>query len=265
MNFDFLKRDDGRYDLFADACIEAEKVFATSPAMCAVGCRKALELAVKWVYAADSTMQVPYKDNLSSLIHEYSFKHCVDERVWRKLVAVNKLGNLSVHTERNVRPQEAILSLRALFDFVDWIDYCYGPDYEQRTFDEKKIPPAGVPLTKETIRTIKQRETLLASQGATIKELEAKVAAMSDQLAKAKEKNTSERTFNPEEISEYKTRKLYIDTDLAIAGWSLADDAIEEFEVHGMPVEVGDSTGTGYIDYLLIGKDAKPLAILEAK
>lgn len=265
MNFDFLKRDDGRYDLFADACIEAEKVFATSPAMCAVGCRKALELAVKWVYAADSTMQVPYKNNLSSLIHEYSFKHCVDERVWRKLVAVNKLGNLSVHTERNVRPQEAILSLRALFDFVDWIDYCYGPDYEQRTFDEKKIPPAGVPLTKETIRTIKQRETLLASQGATIKELEAKVAAMSDQLAKAKEKNTSERTFNPEEISEYKTRKLYIDTDLAIAGWTLGDDAIEEFEVHGMPVEVGDSTGTGYIDYLLIGKDAKPLAILEAK
>lgn len=265
MNFDFLKTDDGRYDLFANACIEAEKVFATSPAMCAVGCRKALELAVKWVYAADSTMQVPYKDNLSSLIHEYSFKHCVDERVWRKLVAVNKLGNLSVHTERNVRPQEAILSLRTLFDFVDWIDYCYGPDYEQRTFDEKKIPPAGVPLTKEIIRTIKQRETLLASQGATIKELEAKVAAMSDQLAKAKEKNTSERTFNPEEISEYKTRKLYIDTDLAIAGWTLGDDAIEEFEVHGMPVEAGDSTGTGYIDYLLIGKDAKPLAILEAK
>ena len=37
MNFDFLKRDDGYYDLFADACIEAEKIFATSPAMCAVG------------------------------------------------------------------------------------------------------------------------------------------------------------------------------------------------------------------------------------
>ena len=47
MNFDFLKRDDHYYELFADGCIEAEKVFATSPAMCAVGCRKALELAVK--------------------------------------------------------------------------------------------------------------------------------------------------------------------------------------------------------------------------
>ena len=91
MNFDFLRREDGYYDLFADACIEAEKIYATSPAMCAVGCRKALELAVKWVYAADSA----------------------------------------------VRPQDAILSLRALFDFVDWIDYCYGPDYEERVFDER--------------------------------------------------------------------------------------------------------------------------------
>ena len=43
MNFDFLKEQDGYYDLFADACLEAEKIFATSPAMCAVGCRKALE------------------------------------------------------------------------------------------------------------------------------------------------------------------------------------------------------------------------------
>ena len=74
MNFDFLKRDDHYYELFADGCIEAEKVFATSPAMCAVGCRKALELAVKWVYAADSTIKMPYKDNLASLLHEYSFK-----------------------------------------------------------------------------------------------------------------------------------------------------------------------------------------------
>ena len=51
-NFAFLASCPS-YSLFASAAIEAEKVFSTSPAMCAVGCRKALELAVKWVYAAD--------------------------------------------------------------------------------------------------------------------------------------------------------------------------------------------------------------------
>lgn len=43
-NFSYLATKP-EYSLFAAAAIEAEKVFATSPAMCAVGCRKALELA----------------------------------------------------------------------------------------------------------------------------------------------------------------------------------------------------------------------------
>lgn len=265
MNFDFLKRSDGYYDLFANACIEAEKVYATSPAMCAIGCRKALELAVKWVYAADSSISTPYKDNLSSLIHERSFQNCVDERVWRKLLAINKLGNLSVHTEKTVRAQDAILSLRALFDFVDWIDFCYGADYEERSFDERRIPPVGIPLSKDMIKVIKQREALVANQDETIKKLEGQVKAMSDELACAKQRNTGSRTFNPEEISEYKTRKLYIDTDLQLAGWDLGGDAVEEYEVTGMPVEAGNNSGTGFVDYLLIGKDGKPLAIVEAK
>lgn len=49
-NFGFLK-EKKEYTLFAAAAIEAERVYASAPAMCAVGCRKALELAVKWVTA----------------------------------------------------------------------------------------------------------------------------------------------------------------------------------------------------------------------
>ena len=32
-----------------------------------------------------------------------------------------------------------------------------------------------------------------------------------------------------------------------------------------MPVEPGNMTGTGFVDYVLLGKDGRPLAILEAK
>ncbi len=265
MNFDFLKKQGDYYNLFADACIEAEKIFATSPAMCAVGCRKALELAVKWVYAADSSISMPYKDNLASLLHEYSFKKCLDERVWRPLLGVNKLGNLSVHTEMKVTPADAVLSMRSLFNFVDWIDYCYGPDYEERTFDERKIPAKGVPLTKQQVAAIKAQGALVAKQEGEIKELEAQVASMKEELAAAREANEASRTFAPEEISEFETRKRYIDWDLTLAGWTLGEDVVEEREVHGMPVDPGNNTGTGYIDYLLLGKDGKPLALLEAK
>ena len=96
-NFAFLKSTN-EYALFAPAAIEAERVYSSAPAMCAVGCRKALELAVKWVYSADNTMQMPYKDNLQSLIHEPSFRFAVDYNTWGKLPFIIKLGNLAVHT-----------------------------------------------------------------------------------------------------------------------------------------------------------------------
>ena len=47
-NFSFLI-EKTEYALFAPACVEAEKIYASAPAMCAVGCRKALELGVQWV------------------------------------------------------------------------------------------------------------------------------------------------------------------------------------------------------------------------
>lgn len=110
-NFSYLS-DKSEYSLFANSAIEAEKVFSTSPAMCAVGCRKALELAVKWVYAADKTITMPYKDNLQSLLHEPSFRFAVDRNVWSVLPSIVKAGNLAVHTGHSVSAADAVFSLR---------------------------------------------------------------------------------------------------------------------------------------------------------
>ena len=126
-NFSYLSTRP-EYSLFANSAIEAEKVFSTSPAMCAVGCRKALELAVKWVYAADKTITMPYKDNLQSLLHEPSFRFAVDRDVWSVLPSIVKAGNLAVHTGHSVSAADAVFSLRGLFAFIQWVDYCYGTD-----------------------------------------------------------------------------------------------------------------------------------------
>ena len=98
-NFSYLSTRP-EYSLFANSAIEAEKVFSTSPAMCAVGCRKALELAVKWVYAADKTITMPYKDNLQSLLHEPSFRFAVDRNVWSVLPSIVKAGNLAKFSQK---------------------------------------------------------------------------------------------------------------------------------------------------------------------
>lgn len=130
-NFEFLSSRK-EYAMFAPAAIEAERVFVSAPAMCAVGCRKALELAVKWVYAADFSMVMPYRDNLQSLIHEPSFRFAVDHNTWGKLPFIIKLGNLAVHTEKSVQESDALMALKGLFEFIQWVDYCYGKKYEER-------------------------------------------------------------------------------------------------------------------------------------
>ncbi len=260
-NFDFLKKEP-RYVLFANAMIEAEKVYATSPAMSAVGSRKALELAVKWVYSADNSMKKPYKSNLQALIHEPSFRFAVDDNTWKKLPFIIKLGNLAVHTDRNVSVSDALMSLRSLFEFIEWIDYCYGMDYKERFFSEEEIPKEKVIVDTKKIR---EQESLLGEKDAEIEKLRKKIEEMSEQFTASKKKNQNSRSFKSEDISEFLTRKKYIDVDLKQLGWKFDGsdaDVWEEYKVDGM---AGIQGQKGYIDYVLFGKDGLPLAVIEAK
>lgn len=260
-NFEFLKST-AEYALFAPSCMEAEKIYASVPAMCAVGCRKALELAVKWVYSADNTMKMPYRDNLQSLIHEPDFRFAVDHNTWGKLPFIIKLGNLAVHTGRSVQAADALASLRALFEFVQWIDYCYGPDYRERVFDETLIPTEKIVVDT---RKIREQESLLWEKEAQIEALRRQIEQMSAQYTAQKEQHKQERTFEAEDLSEFRTRKTYIDVDMKEMGWKFSGtdaDVQEEYPVDGMAGVVGQ---TGFVDYVLFGKDGLPLALVEAK
>lgn len=256
-NFEFLQGQT-EYVLFATACIEAERVLATSPAMAAVGSRKAFELAVKWVYSADNTIAMPYKDNLQALIHEPSFRFAMDNQTWGKLPYIIKLGNLAVHTEKAISRSDAILSISSLFEFVQWIDYCYGTNYQERHFSEGNVPAEKVIVDEAKI---KESERLIEQKDSEIEALRAKIAAMSDRLTADKAQHKEERQFTPEDTSEFLTRKKYIDVDLKLLGWQFGDDVREEVELYGMP----NNKGVGYSDYVLYGKDGLPLALIEAK
>lgn len=260
-NFGFLE-DKKEYVLFSFACMEAEKIYASAPAMCAVGCRKALELAVKWVYSADQTMNMPYRNNLQSLVYEPTFRFAVDYNTWGKIPFIIKLGNLAVHTERNVQASDALASLQGLFEFVEWIDYCYGEDYIERTFDERLI------LTEKVVvdtRKIKEQESLLGEKEAEIEVLRKQIEQMAVQYTAEKERHQQQRTFQSADISEFKTRKIYIDVDMKQMGWKFTGidaDVQEEYPVEDMAGVIGQM---GYCDYVLFGKDGLPLAVVEAK
>ena len=260
-NFSFLENQT-EYVLFSSACIEAERVLSTSPAMAAVGARKALELGVKWVYSADSTMRMPYKDNLQSLIHEPTFRFALDHQTWGKLPFIIKLGNLAVHTEKQVSKSDAMLSLSGLFEFIQWIDYCYGANYEERKFSEALIPSEKIIVDE---KAIKEQQSIIAQKEEEIARLQAQIAAHSPQFMELKTTEMPQRSFTPDDLSEFATRKKYIDVDLKLSGWIFEGenkDCIEEYPVEDM---AGVDGQLGFVDYVLLGKDGKPLAVVEAK
>ena len=88
-------------------------------------------------------------------------------------------------------------------------------------------------------------------------------------MLSALEKGEDVKHEKPPYMSEATTRKLYIDLYLREAGWevletedlALAGKAGIEIKVEGMP----NQTGTGFCDYVLYGRDGRPLAIVEAK
>ena len=95
-NFDFLKQT-GIFRSFADASIEAENGIGLNTVTCSILSRRALELAVKWLYANDMDLKMPYQDNISTLIHEISFRNILDAKLFPQIKYIIKLGNFAVH------------------------------------------------------------------------------------------------------------------------------------------------------------------------
>ena len=139
LNFTFLKKKTEFQD-FAEICIEAEKGLMVSPSSCAMLTRRALEQAVHYMYKNDIDLQMPYRDNLSALVNEYTFKQIVPNDVYEGIKYIVKLGNYATHTNAKVNREEAVLALNNLYRLISWINYSYGINYQEQLpkFDPAK-------------------------------------------------------------------------------------------------------------------------------
>lgn len=257
-NFSFLSNNP-QFNTFANACLDAEKSIAINPAVTAVLSRRALELAVKWLFAADGYLKVPYQDNLSSLIHDRTFMDIIEPELFPLIKYVVKLGNVAAHTNNKISRDEAVLSLHNLHQFVAWIDYCYSSEFTGTEFREDILPVGEE--KKITSNDLEKLYDQLGAKDQRLKDTVAENEKLREELQKLREDKSKEHKFKVDEISEFETRKKYIDLDLKEAGWIFGEDCIEEYEVAGMPF----GSGTGYVDYVLFGNNGKPLAVVEAK
>lgn len=257
-NFDFLKQNK-IFDNFSESCIEAENGIGLNTVTCSILCRRALELGVKWLYANDNDLKIPYQNNLSALVHDITFKNIIDEKLLKQIEYIIKLGNYAVHNNKKISREEAILSLRYLYNFMQWIAYCYADNFEEKEFDESILQTQS-----ENILAVKERESLyeeLEKKDKKLEETRRENEELRAKLTKKREKKEENYNFEIKDISEYETRKKYIDLELKLAGWDFDTNITEELKLTGMP----NNKNEGYADYVLFGKNGLPLAVVEAK
>ncbi|KGX90038.1 MULTISPECIES: DEAD/DEAH box helicase family protein [Pontibacillus] len=257
-NFGFLK-EKTQYLSFTNACSEAEKALIVSPATCAILTRRALELAVKWLYSSDSELKVPYQENLSSLIHDPNFLSIIDEDLLPLLKYIVKLGNVSVHTNANIDRDEATLSLHNLHQFIAWIDYCYSDEYTAKEFDESLLQHGEEKRVRP--KELQDLYDQLSSKDKRLEEMMKENEEIRKINTNKRESNKNQYDFQVDEITEFETRQKYIDLDLKLAGWEFGKNVMREYEVTGMP----NDQGVGFVDYVLLGENGKPIGVVEAK
>ena len=250
-NFDsFLS--DPQFAALAPVAVAAEKIYAIDPAACALNCRRAMEFAVKWMYSVDNGLVTPYDDRLVSLMDTEDFRAIVGPDLWRQLKYIRQTGNTAAHTGQRITPEQARLCLENLYSFFDFLACCYGASYTPGQFDPALLgaqPAAPAPQPEPQ------------SPGPNLAALLEENKALRSELTARRKAQQPNHTPKPLDLSEYETRKLYIDAMLADAGWVEGRDWLNEVKLPGMP----NKQGVGFADYVLYDDASRPLAVIEAK
>ena len=252
-NFDHFTTDPD-FASFAESAVAAERIYQIDPAACVLSCRRCMESAVKWMYSVDRDLTLPWDDKLVSLMNTDEFRAIVDDNLLRRMDFIRKAGNAAAHAGKRITREQAALCLENLYIFLDFVAYCYGHDYAERAFDpallETESPTAAKDAPAKGVEETIDLSALMEENAALRAELTAR-------------REAQQQTYVPKplDISEYKTRKLYIDTMLLDAGWTEGVNWINEYEIPGMP----NKSEVGFADYVLLGDDGRVLAVIEAK
>ena len=80
-NFDYLKNE-SKFSAFANVAISAEKIILADPDASILNSRRAMEFAVKWLYSVENSLQIPYQDNLHTLMNTEEFRDRIFGKGW---------------------------------------------------------------------------------------------------------------------------------------------------------------------------------------
>ena len=196
---------------------------------------------VKRVYKVEKTLSPPKVTNLDAYLSEPTFRAIVPEVVWQKAEYIRQAGNVAVHGNKTPTPEQALNVMRELAHVLYWAGRTYlrkgAENLHGKTFDESLVPslePGTAPTGVEELEILKRD---LDSSDDARKEIEGKLEELRERLAAIKAEN--EKVSETRDWNESKTRRLITDLALQRAGWLLDQEHDREYEVTGMPNDLG--------------------------
>lgn len=222
------------------------------------------------------SLRSPYERSLAARIHEATFQKLVGLPLVAKARIIKDLGNKAAHEAKAVPPADAITAVRELFHVSYWLvrTYANGAKPDPAIGFSPQALPRNAAVSAKTLAQLQEaarrfadaakgrdeaEAQRLASETERAK-LEAEIAALRAEVAQAKAANAV--LPDAHDYDEATTRDAFIDILLAEAGWSFTRPGHDtEFAVAGMP----NTSGEGFVDYVLWGDDGKPLGLVEAK
>ena len=251
LNFDYLKAipELAQLHQFCDLCEQRQY---TEPDSAAINARKALEWLVKAIYKLKGIEPGERSSLLELSTSEVFTDFIADPELMRAVHWIRKVGNLAAHDGKVTR-RDSFFSTLNLYNLVGGVLLKLRVLDTLAPFDEKLLPTRQ---PRQRILIVRAEQTPEAFAATVEPEKVVEAPAVKAELSWC-------------DISEAETRRRFIDLMLREAEWDVLETegdiapakACIEVEVEGMP----NNASKGYADYVLFGKDGKPLAVIEAK
>ena len=268
-NFTFLQE---RWPDLAQLANFAERYAYDDPASSLVKLRIFTEKMVDILYYELGLVK-PY-DALTfrDLLHTPDFKKAIPSQIVNFLDLIRKEGNKGAHENAvHLKTEDVIRVLTNVHRISAWF-------YKMVVKSDIELPAFQQPEKPVLIERLKAKQAELERQLTELQKAQVEkraenlhVPATETQKETIKTKAT--QAAETVGLTEEQTRKQLIDSLLVDAGWILRKSpedydphlgrpqALPEYPVNHQPT----SSGLGYADYVLMGPNGKPIAVVEAK
>jgi type I restriction enzyme R subunit len=262
----------GQWPELHEEALKVEQFALSDPRTACFYARRTIELLVEWVYDNDSQLERPFAaQTLADLMYARVFCDLAGEQM-RRFRLLKDLGNKAVHRSDPIRVGDAVTAARELFQVLRWFALSYGRDQQRVrgcSFNADLLPSRDAATAQQAqsreqlevlAQQLEERDTQLRDQRLAALASQAELDRLRQEITALRKANEAAARPEPD-LSEFDTRRSYIDFYIEEAGWVHGQSCTHEHEVQGMP----NATGTGFVDYVLWGDDGKPLALVEAK